>query len=156
MLWRQISPLAANCTVQKVKFSGKDSFSKYKQICSFLRIFSCWFHCMKSVRIRSFLVRIFPQETLHISPYSVQMWENIYQKNSEYGFFHAMLKKYLKEKLIFCVKLKAVWNILLQMFRTSTVHLFNKASILPRKIFFTTNAIVSLRESETTDHARSA
>ena len=84
------------------------------------------------------------------------MWENIDQKNSEYGFFHAMLKKYLKENLIFCVMLQAVWNILLQMFRTSTVHLFNKASILPWKIFFTTNAIVSLRESETTDHARSA
>ena len=102
LLWRQISSLVANCTVQKVKFSDKDFFSKYKQICSFLRIFSCWFHCMKSVRMRSFLVRIFPQETLRISPYSVQMWENIDQKNSEYGFFHAMLKKYLKETHFLC------------------------------------------------------
>ena len=38
---------------------------------------------MKSVRIRSFSGPYFPG----ISQYSVQMWENKDQKNSEYGHF---------------------------------------------------------------------
>ena len=34
------------------------------------------YHCVKSVRVQSFS-----------GPYSVQMWENTDQKNSEYGHF---------------------------------------------------------------------
>ena len=37
-------------------------------------------HCVKSVRIRS-----------HSGPYSVRMWENTDQNNSEYGHFSAVL-----------------------------------------------------------------
>ena len=48
--------------------------------------------CMKSVRIRSFLVHIFPHPDwirgdTSYSPYSVRMRENTDQKNSEYGHF---------------------------------------------------------------------
>ena len=50
-------------------------------------------HCLKSVQIRSFFGSVFSCiwieyiEILHISPYSVQMWENTYQKNSVFGHF---------------------------------------------------------------------
>ena len=51
-----------------------------------------------------FLVRIFPHlakygEILHISPYLVWMWENMDQKNSEYGhFLRRDFVKYFYEK----------------------------------------------------------
>ena len=41
----------------------------------------------KSVRIRSFLVRIFPPYFPSVSPYSVPMRENTDHKNSEYRHF---------------------------------------------------------------------
>ena len=55
-------------------------------------LLSFWFHCMKSVRIRSYFGRIFCIRTeyrkiLSISPYTVQMRENTDQNNSEYGHF---------------------------------------------------------------------
>ena len=45
--------------------------------------------CVKSVRIRSYSGRYFPALGLNIeiSPYSVQMWENTHQNNSEYEHF---------------------------------------------------------------------
>ena len=51
-----------------------------------------------------FLVRIFPHlakygEILYISPYLVRMWENMDQKNSEYGhFLRSDFVKYFYEK----------------------------------------------------------
>ena len=51
-------------------------------------------HCVKSVRGRSFLVRIF-QNSDSISPYWVQMQENTDQKNSECGHFSSVeIRKY--------------------------------------------------------------
>ena len=50
-------------------------------------------HCVKNVSIRSFLWSIFSSirteyvEILRISPYSIRMRENKYQKNSEHGHF---------------------------------------------------------------------
>ena len=51
-------------------------------------------HCVKSVRIRIFSGLYFPtfrlneyEDLLRKSPFSVQMRENTYQKNSEYGHF---------------------------------------------------------------------
>ena len=46
-------------------------------------------HCMKSVRIRSYFGPHFPVFGLNrgISPYSVRMKENADQNNSEYGHF---------------------------------------------------------------------
>ena len=49
--------------------------------------------CLKSVQIRSFFGSVFSCiwteyiEILRISPYSVRMWENTYQKNSVFGHF---------------------------------------------------------------------
>ena len=50
-------------------------------------------HCAKSVRIRIFLVGLFPhsdwirRDTLYLVLYSVQMRQNRNQKNSKYGHF---------------------------------------------------------------------
>ena len=47
-------------------------------------------HCIKSVHIRSYSGPHFPAfglKVLSIFPYSVQMWENTDQNNSEYGHF---------------------------------------------------------------------
>ena len=47
-------------------------------------------HCIKSVHIRSYSGPHFPAfglKVLCIFPYSVQMWENTDQNNSEYGHF---------------------------------------------------------------------
>ena len=44
-------------------------------------------HCVKSVRIRSFSGAYFPAFELNTERYSVQMWENMDQKNSKYGHF---------------------------------------------------------------------
>ena len=44
-------------------------------------------HCVKSVRIRRYSDPHFPTFGLNSERYSVQMWENTDQNNSEYGHF---------------------------------------------------------------------
>ena len=52
-------------------------------------------HCVKSVQMRSFLWSLFSHIRTEFSPYSVQMPENMYQKNSNSACFsdYYMLKK---------------------------------------------------------------
>ena len=54
-------------------------------------------HCVKVVRIRSYSGPYFPRIGLNtdISPYSVRMWENTDQNNSEYAYFLRSEKGYL-------------------------------------------------------------
>ena len=51
------------------------------------------FHCVKSVRIRSYSGSYFPAFGLRISPHSVQMRENTDQNNSEHGRFSRSVRK---------------------------------------------------------------
>ena len=78
-------------------------------------------YCAKSVRIRSFLVRIFSHldkygDILRISRYSVRIRENTDQRNSEYAHFsrsetHLVISQ-LKEpntKILLLFNLQNVW-----------------------------------------------
>ena len=68
--------------------------------------------CVKSVRIRSFLVRIFPHSD------SVRMWENTDQNNSEDRHLlrsgrcsgHCFVSKFLKEMQIIVISIFCFWN----------------------------------------------
>ena len=67
-------------------------------------MFTLRVHCVKSVRIWSFSDPYFPTfgfnaEITTKSPYSVQMWEDADQKNSEYG--HLLSSGYYMTKKFF-------------------------------------------------------
>ena len=105
---------SSNLHCPKMKFSVKDFFSKYEQICIFLRLFRRSFPCVKSIRVRSFFGPYFPEFGLNTKRYGVSL-----RIQFEYGkirsrktpntdTFHAVFKKYLKENLIFCVVLEVV------------------------------------------------
>ena len=65
-------------------------FGKEQTLVSFLALVQRFSTpSLKIIRIRSFTAPCFPAFGLHISPYSVQMWENTDQKNSKYGHFQA-------------------------------------------------------------------
>ena len=63
-------------------------------------------HCVKSVHIQSFSSVYFPAFRLFVS---VQMWENMNQKNSEYG--HVSCSDYFRGKKI--LEIKGFWYLIL-------------------------------------------
>ena len=66
-------------------------------------------HCVKSVRIRSYSGLHFPALRLNtgISPYSVRMWKNTDQYNSNTSTFHAVLVFLFYASKVFQVNMKA-------------------------------------------------
>ena len=72
----------------------KFNVSKFKQVLRYQ-------HCMKSVCNRGFFGPYFPYEKIRsISPYSVQMWENTDQKNSEYRHFSCSATDHAQSTII--------------------------------------------------------
>ena len=115
-LWTKFDPLSTNifCIYN---FSSLDiiKFVAYRK-----------YHCLKSIHIRSYPGPHFPAFGLNtkrhgvrsISPYSVRMWKNVDQNNSDYG--HISRREYQCD------------------LRSTKSLIFSKNSILPQKfeIFF--------------------
>ena len=81
-----------------------ESFSSLPKLLFFLFLLNITFtwHCVESVHIRSFSSPYFSRDLQSNSPYSVRIWKNANQKNSQYGhFLRSVILQFTSKAIIF-------------------------------------------------------